>query len=116
MRLLHDEQAYRRVLGDFVASRLDAGAFILRFRHLWKCDGVAGVDRVPAIPGTVPAQPGLYGVLDSVNALCATYTRGLPPGCDYRVSEEQFRKEVGSLTSLALSRPQRPAPRTPRPA
>jgi hypothetical protein len=85
MRLLRDEQAYRRILVDFVAQRLSAAAFIARFRHLWR--------------GALHDQTGFYGLLDSVNTLCETFAHNLPSGCGYRVSEEQFRKEVQSLVS-----------------
>lgn len=104
MRLLHDEQACLRVVNDFVAERLKAATFIPRFQHLWQCDGAKGIDSALATIGDRESQAGLYGVLDSVNDLCTDYASSLPPGRGYRVSEEQFRKEVESLT-IAL-RPQ----------
>jgi len=99
MRLLRDEQAYRRILVDFVAQRLSAAAFIARFRHLWQCDGAAGIDSALAMRGALHDQTGFYGLLDSVNTLCETFAHNLPSGRGYRVSEEQFRKEVQSLVS-----------------
>jgi hypothetical protein len=102
MSLLRDEQAYFRILDDFVARRVDAAVFITRFRHQWTCDGAAGVRHVLAMSGPARDQPGLYGLLDSIDALCRTYAHNLPSGHGYRVSEEQFRKEVQSLTA-ALS-------------
>jgi hypothetical protein len=105
MRLLRDEQAYRRILDDFVAQRLSAAAFIARLRHLWRCDGAEGIDSVVATSGDRLGQAGFYGVLDAVHTLCETYATNLPSGHGYRVSEEQFRKEVESLTA-ALPRPE----------
>ncbi len=109
MRLLRDEQAYRLILAEFVAQRLSAAAFIARFRHLWQCDGAEGIDSVLATSGALHNQTGLYGLLDSVNALCETFADNQPSGCGYRVSEEQFRKEVESLMStlpvLGIGRP-----------
>ena len=99
MRLLRDEQAYRQVLDDFVAQRLDARHFILRFRKLWDCDRAEGVEGVLAMQRADPGLAGFYGFLDSVSALCATYMRNLPPGGGYRVSEEQFRKEIEGMVS-----------------
>jgi len=108
MRLIRDEQAYRRILADFVAQRLSAAAFIASFRHLWRCDGSEGIDSVLAMSGGPHNQSGFYGLLDSVNTLCETFAHNLPSGCGYRVSEEQFRKEVESLVSalplLAIGR------------
>ena len=40
---------------------------------------------------------GPYGVLASINGLCVAYSNSLAPSRGYRVSEEQFRKEVQSL-------------------
>jgi len=98
MRLLRDEQAYFRILGDFVAGRVSAAVFIARFRHQWQCDGAEGIDSVLAMSGAPQNQAGLYGRLASIDSLCRTYAHNLPSGCGYRVSEEQFRKEVESLT------------------
>jgi len=98
MRLIRDEQAYFRILDDFVAQRVNAAVFIARFRHQWQCDGAEGVVSVLAMTGASHDRAGLYGLLDSIDRLCRTYERNLPSGCGYRVSEEQFRKEVESLT------------------
>ena len=100
MRLIHDEQAYFLALSDFVEQRVSAAVFMTRFRHLWECDGAEGVDSVLAMSDAPRNQAGLYGLLDSINTLCETFAHNLPSGCGYRVSEEQFRKEVQSLTSL----------------
>ena len=99
MRLIRDEQAYFRALSDFVGSRVTVAVFMTRFQHLWACDGAEGVDGVLAMSGAPRNQTGLYGVLDSINTLCDAFARNLPSGCGYRVSEEQFRKEVQSLVS-----------------
>jgi hypothetical protein len=108
VRLIRDEQAYFRTLSDFVEQRVSAAAFMTRFRHLWECDGAEGVDSVVAMSGAPHNQASLYGVLDSINTLCETFARNLPSGCGYRVSEEQFRKEVQSLVStLLLASPRR---------
>jgi len=98
MRLIRDEQAYFRMLDDFVARRVGAAVFIARFRHQWAGDGAAAIASVPATSGAGPVRAGLYGLLDSIATLCATYAHNLPSGCGYRVSEEQFRKEVASLS------------------
>ena len=98
MRLIRDEQAYFQLLDDFVAQRVSAAVFIARFRHQWQCDGAEGIDSVLAMSGASHNQAGLYGLLDSIDTLCSTYAHNLPSGCGYRVSEEQFRKEVESLT------------------
>jgi hypothetical protein len=96
MRLIRDERAYRRVLGNFLGFRSSADVFISRFSHLWRCDGAplaCNADVTPAFG----AKPGFYGLMDSINSLCEEYSSSLPNGCGYRVSEEQFRKEVESL-------------------
>ena len=98
MRLIRDEQAYFRILDDFVAQRVSAAVFIARFRHQWQCDGAEGIDSVQSMIGAPHNQAGLYGLLDSIDSLCTTYAHNLPSGCGYRVSEEQFRKEVESMT------------------
>jgi len=98
MRLLRDEQAYFQILDDFVTKRVSAAAFIARFRHQWQCDGAEGIDSVLAMSRAPHNQAGLYGRLASIDSLCRTYAHNLPSGCGYRVSEEQFRKEVESLT------------------
>ena len=99
MRLIRDEDAYLRILDDFVAHRASAAVFMSCFEHLWECDGAEGVDSLLAMSGAPHNQAGLYGLLDSINTLCTTFAKDLPSGCGYRVSEEQFRKEVQSLTS-----------------
>jgi len=109
VRLIRDEQAYLRTLSDFVQRRASAAVFMTRFRHLWECDGAAGVDSMLAMRDAPHDQAGLYGLLDSIETLCRSYACSLPPGCGYRVSEEQFRKEVQSLVSaLPLASPRRP--------
>jgi hypothetical protein len=97
MRLLRDEQAYSQILHDFVAQRLDGRNFILRFQKLWDCDRAEGVEGVLAMQRARSGLAGLYGFLDSVHALCAIYVHNLPAESGYRVSEEQFRKEIASL-------------------
>jgi hypothetical protein len=105
MRLIRDDGAYRRLLDDFVAQRVGAAVFIARFRHLWACDGAQGIDSVPATGGAPDDRPGLPGALEAIGDLCETFARSLAPGCGYRVSEEQFRKEVQGLASaLPLAR------------
>ena len=99
MRLIRDEQTYFRLLDDFVARRVSAAVFLARFRHEWQCDGAAATASVLATSGAPHDQAGLYGLLDSIDSLCGTYAHNLPSGCGYRVSEEQFRKEVESLTA-----------------
>ncbi len=108
MRLIRDEQAYVRAISDFVEQRVSAAVFMPRFRHLWECDGAEGVDAVLAMSDAPHNQAGLYGLLDAINTLCETFAHNLPSGCGYRVSEEQFRKEVQSLVStLPLASPDR---------
>ena len=99
MKLLKDEQAYRQIMDDFVAKRLDARDFILRFQKLWDCDRAEGVDGVLAMQHAESGLAGLYGFLDSVSALCSTYGHCLPADGGYRVSEEQFRKEIEAMVS-----------------
>jgi len=99
MRLIRNEQAYFRILGDFVARRVSAALFMRRFQHLWQCDGADGIDSVPAKSDLANNHPGLCGLLGAINDLCETYAYNLPDGRGYRVSEEQFRKEVQSRTS-----------------
>ncbi len=99
MKLLQDEQAYRQIVDDFVARRLDAGNFIARFQKLWDCDRAEGIAGVLAMQRAKSGLAGLYGFLDSVGALCATYVRSLSKDCGYRVSEEQFRKEIAGMMS-----------------
>ena len=100
MTLIHDERAYRRVLGNFLACRSSARVFISRFSHLWRCDGApvaCSADVTPAFG----AEPGFYGLMDTINSLCEEYAGSLAGGCGYRVSEEQFRKEIEALMSGA---------------
>ncbi len=99
MRLLRDEQAYRQIVDDFVARRQDARNFVLRFRKLWDCDRAEGVDGVLGMQHAKSGLAGLYGFLDSVSALCTTYMRCLPADGGYRVSEEQFRKEIEGMVT-----------------
>ena len=106
MRLIRDEQAYFRIVDDFVARRVSAAVFIPRFRHLWQGDGADRVDSAVAKTHVADDHAGLYGLFAAIDALCETYAYNLPDGRGYRVSEEQFRKEVQSRTlSLPLSRP-----------
>jgi hypothetical protein len=104
MRLIRDEQAYFRILDDFVARRVGAAVFMARFRHQWQGDGAEGIDSVLAMSAAPHDPGGLHALLEAVESLCTTYAHDLPPGCGYRVSEEQFRKEVASLTG-ALPHP-----------
>ncbi len=100
MKLIQDEGAYRQLIQKFLAGRSTAGAFISSLSRLWKSDGapVGGNSAVDADADTHPAiTPGFYGLMDSVNSLCEDYTRCLPDGCGYRVSEEQFRHEIEAL-------------------
>jgi len=100
VRLLEDENAYREVIADFVDCRLSAERFVPRFRHLWNCDRTLCAD-VAANP---PDRAGVYGLLDGVNTLCDTYSDALGAGMAYRVSAEQFRKEVDCLTRDSVLR------------
>ena len=99
MSLVRDEQAYLRILDDFVAGRVSAAVFMSRFRHLWQCHGGDRIDSVLAKGAMPNKHPGLYGLLDAISNLCETYAYNLPEGRSYRVSEEHFRKEVQSRTS-----------------
>ncbi len=99
MKLLRDEQAYRQIVDDFVAGRVNARNFVLHFQKLWDCDRAEGVEGVLAMQHAKSGSAGLYGFLDSVSALCTTYTRCLPSDGGYRVSEEQFRKEIEGMLS-----------------
>ncbi|MEO5688581.1 MAG: hypothetical protein ABIR54_14585 [Burkholderiaceae bacterium] len=101
MNLIHDERAYRKVLANFVSSRVGATVFISNFAHLWKCDG-APIDGDPDIGRKPGSGPGFYGCMDAVNALCVEYTRSLPDGFGYRVSEEQFRREIQALVGAEV--------------
>jgi hypothetical protein len=102
MNLVHDKREYQRALDDFVSGRASASAFIPRFSHLWKCDR-APIDSSTDVGRKAGSTPGFYGLMDAVNTLCETYTRSLPEGCGYRVSEEQFRREVESLVQAKKS-------------
>jgi len=99
MKLIRDERAYRGILDDFVAQRISASVFVPRFRNLWHLDQAVGIDSVQPMSGARVNTAGLYGLLDSIDSLCNTYVHNLPAGCGYRVSEEQFRKEIESMTS-----------------
>ena len=101
MRLIRDEQAYFRIVDDFVARRVSAAVFMPRFRHLWQGDGADRVEGAVAKTHVADDHAGLCGLFAGINALCETYAYNLPDGRGYRVSEEQFRKEVQSRT-LAL--------------
>jgi anti-sigma factor RsiW len=94
VRLLEDEGAYREVIGDFVDGQLSAERFLQRFRHLWQCDRTINAGQAAPPRGNA----GLYGLLDSVNALCESYSHALMPGQGYRVSAEQLRKEIDCMT------------------
>jgi hypothetical protein len=108
MRAIRDEQAYFLVLGDFVAGRVSAALFVPRFRHLWQCGGGDDIVIARAKVDISAKDGGLYGLLEGIHILCETYAHNLPDGRGYRVSEEQFRKEVQSRTSAL---PLRSAPR-----
>lgn len=98
----HSQRAHLAVLDDFVAGRTSAAAFIARFEDLWRRDAVGAFDvddGSPVAGRDVGGAAGLHGILGSVESLCASYAQSLPDGCGYRVSEEQFRKEIESLTS-----------------
>ena len=99
MRLIRNERAYIRILDDFAAQRVSASMFVPRFRHLWHLDQAVGIDSVQPMSGARVNTAGLYGLLDSIDSLCGAYADNLPAGCGYRVSEEQFRKEIESMTS-----------------
>lgn len=101
MKLIRDEHAYRRVLDKFLDCRSSADVFITRFSHLWQCDCAPIVRGADAMP-TGPAGPGFYALMDSINSLCEEYASSLADGCGYRVSAEQFRKEVESLVDKSL--------------
>jgi hypothetical protein len=96
MKLIRDERAYRRVLENFLGGRSNALVFISQFSHLWLCDGA--VCQIGGRMALAPdSQPGFYGLMDTINSLCQQYANCLGDGCGYRVSEEQFRKEVETL-------------------
>lgn len=118
MKLLEDEEAYRDAVDDFIACRSSADAFVHRFTHLWKCDGAVCDSAAMAAHARLAGKPGLYGLLDGVDALCETYARSMQPGAGYRVSAEQFRKEVDGLTRGSVLRGEaaQRALDTPRPA
>ena len=100
MRLIRDERAYRQVLGNFLGCRSSARVFISRFSHLWRCDGVPLACSAGLTPA-VGAEPGFHGLMDTINSLCEEYAGSLADGSGYRVSEEQFRKEIEALMSEA---------------
>jgi hypothetical protein len=102
VNLIHDQRAYERVLKSFVAGGVPASSFISCFARLWKRDG-APIDSHAEAGSQAAAEPGFYGRMDAVNALCEDYTSCLPDGCGYRVSEEQFRKEIERLAGVAAS-------------
>ena len=99
MKLLRDEQAYRQILDDFVARRQDARDFVRGFRTLWDGDRADSVARVREMQRGEPGSAGLYGFLDSVSELCTAYMHCLPADAGYRVSEEQFRKEIEAMAN-----------------
>lgn len=96
MKLIHDEHAYRHVLEKFLGCRSSADDFVSRFSHLWRCD-CAPIARDADATQAVQAGPGFYGLMDSINSLCEEYASSLEDGCGYRVSAEQFRKEIEAL-------------------
>jgi len=67
----------------FVSQRDTASAFLARFEELLGCAESQDIDIV----------------LRSIQKLCLAYTAALEPGAGCRVSEEQFRVEVQSLTA-----------------
>jgi hypothetical protein len=93
-RLIQDERPYVDLVRRFVDRRIGAAEFLSGFAHLWRCDGAEGLFRGRAIVPMTRAEASLYGTLDALNELCEFYWRSLPAGCGYRVSEEQFRKEI----------------------
>lgn len=96
MKLIRDEHAYLRVLDNFLDCRSSADVFIARFSHLWRCDCAPIVRDADATPA-LPAGHGFYGLMDSINSLCEEYASSLEDGGGYRVSAEQFRKEIEAL-------------------
>ena len=99
MKLTGDEHACAEVIAGFVQRRLSAREFVPRFARLWRRDGADGT---PATTRAVPirrVESEVCALLDSINDLCETYSRSLPPGCGYRVSEEQFRKQVQAMAA-----------------
>lgn len=102
-RLIRDEGAYRQLVKDFVQRRLNAHEFLPRFAHLWRCDGADFIADTTPVPMTQD-ESALYGVLDSINELCDSYERSIPDGRGYRVSEEQFRREVQAHAAQNLLR------------
>ena len=105
MRLIRDKQAYFRILDDFVARRVSAAVFMPRFRQLWHGDAANRIESAVAKTHVADDHADLYGLFAAINALCEIYAYNLPDGRGYRVSEEQFRKEVQSRTlALPLSR------------
>ena len=98
MRLIRDERDYRRVLGSFLGGRSSARVFISQFSHLWRCDGAPLACSADVTP-VFGAEPGFYGLMDTINSLCEAYAGSLADGCGYRVSEERFRKEIEALMS-----------------
>jgi hypothetical protein len=102
MQLIRDERSYAESVEGFLKRRMNASEFLARFSHLWRCDRADAVVVGDAAVPMTHAESQLYGVLDSMNGLCETYYRCLSPGCGYRVSEEQFRKEIQRLASTSL--------------
>jgi hypothetical protein len=106
-RLIQDERPYAAVVRLFVDRHIGAAEFLARFAHLWHCDGSEGIFGREAIIPMTRAETALYGTLDALNELCEVYWSSLPDGCGYRVSEEQFRKEIEreAWTSSLLDSP-----------
>jgi hypothetical protein len=106
--MLRNKAAYRQVVGDFVTRTIGAEDFLSGFAQLWLRDRAAPVD--DGRPGGLPApdEARLLSLLGDIDALCATYTRSLLPGREYRVSAAQFRREVEARvhgSTLLGSRP-----------
>jgi len=89
------ETAYRWLVEEFVCRDLSAPEFLSRFTTLWNHDQLR-VDGVEAVPWPRVKGQSL-SALRALHGLCATYSRNLPDGAGYRVSEEQFRREVHCL-------------------
>lgn len=68
----------------FIAQVIRADEFVLRLAQLWHHDA-----------GGACADHRLI----QIHALCNVYTRALPAGAGYRVSEEQFRSEIQRLAA-----------------
>jgi hypothetical protein len=98
MRLIQNERAYAELIEAFVEGRASAEEFLPLFSHLWRCDANGHLNDGATISMT-DAERGFYGAIDSISNLCECYRQSFPAGCGYRVSAEQFRKQLESLAS-----------------